>query len=98
MIDLSPQAADLLSEWRHAGAVPPHHGIRLDAAPAEEGSLEIRLAFAEAPMETDEVGERAGTRIFVARDVAGPLNEAVIDLYIDDDENPQLVLTMPAEE
>jgi Fe-S cluster assembly iron-binding protein IscA len=96
MIGLSPQAADLLTEWREAGGIPPDHGIRLDATPAPGGALAVHIGFAPAPEATDEVGESEGTRIFVAQIASAPLADAVIDTAIDDgSQTPQLVLMLP---
>jgi Fe-S cluster assembly iron-binding protein IscA len=95
MIALSPQAADLLTEIRDAGGIPPDHGIRLDATPAPGGGLAIHIGFAPGPEQTDVVGESEGTRIFVAELAAGPLTDAVIDTATDETDTPQLVLMLP---
>jgi Fe-S cluster assembly iron-binding protein IscA len=95
MIALSPQAADLLTEMREAGGIPPDQGIRLDATPAPGGGLAVHIGFAPGPEPTDVVGESEGTRIFVAELAAGPLNDAVIDTATDDTDTPQLVLMLP---
>lgn len=95
MIDLSPQAADLLSEWREAGGIPDSHALRLDATPAPDGSLQVHIGFAEHPEATDEVGESQGMRIFLAELAAGPLTDAQIDTAVDAQQTPQLVLRLP---
>ncbi len=51
----------------------------------------VSLGFAEEPLEGEEVTETAGTQIFVAREVAGPLADSLIDVT-DTAEGPQLVI------
>lgn len=92
MLEVTSNAAATLADARSRGGVPDHFGVRIYAA--KEGDTEgpaFQLGFASDPQEGDQVGETEATRYFVAPDVAGPLENAVLDAE-DTEEGPKLVL------
>jgi Fe-S cluster assembly iron-binding protein IscA len=93
MLHLSPTAVAVINELRRAEGVPDSHGIRLDGLPSPEGAVQIRLAFQESPAPKDVVGEAEGTKIFVAENLAAPLENALIDAGTDGQGGP-LVLKL----
>ncbi len=67
------------------------HGVRVSGATTPDGQVALQVAFAEEPAEDDQVDEQHGTKVFVASDVAGPLDEAEMDVQTENEE-AQLVL------
>jgi Fe-S cluster assembly iron-binding protein IscA len=79
MLKLSHDAAKILNEARAEAAVPASYGLRIFAEPGADGS-NLAIAFAAGPEQGDEVSEQDGLSVFVSRDVAEPLDEAVLDV------------------
>lgn len=80
MLQVSDPAVAVLEEARTAQDVPDTFGVRISGQATQSGQLEVLLGFSEEPSENDEVTEQAGTRIFIAPDIAEPLSDAVLDL------------------
>lgn len=96
MLELTQSAADALDQARTEQDVPEDHGIRVSAQPGPDGQTGLAVGFAEGPAEGDEVTEQAGTTLFVAEELTGPLAESVIDLQ--DTEQGQQLVVRPQEE
>ena len=79
MLKLSHEAARLLNEAKAEAQVPDGYGLRVFAEPGVDGS-NLAIAFAEGPEGDDQVSEQEGMPLFVARDVAEPLDDAVLDI------------------
>lgn len=80
MLELSQTAAEALDQARDEQDVPEDYGVRVSAQPGPDGQTGLAVGFAEAPAEGDEVSEQAGTQLFVAEELTGPLAESVIDM------------------
>ena len=91
MLQVSDSAAAVLQQAREAQQLPDTFGVRISGEPTQAGEMEVALAFSEGPSPDDQVTEQAGTRIFVAPEVAEPLSEAVVDLE-DTPDGPQLAI------
>jgi len=92
MLQLTHDAARELAQARQAQGLPDTCGIRVFGEPQSGDELAIGITFAEVPAEDDEVTERAGTRLFVAPEVATPLSSAALDVQRTP-EGTKLVLT-----
>jgi Fe-S cluster assembly iron-binding protein IscA len=80
MMELSENAAAALENLRESQGVPEDQGTRLTTERAQEGSLALRLEFVEDIPDTDQVIEQAGTEVHLDARVAGPLEDAVMDV------------------
>ena len=79
MLKLSSEAAKILNEARVEASVPKNYGLRIFSEPSVDGS-NLAIAFAPGPEGGDEVGLQEGIPVFVSRDVAEPLDDAVLDV------------------
>ena len=91
MLQVSTSAVSVLEDARSAQDVPDSYGVRVFAQADESGQAALALAFAEEPLDGDEVTEKDGTPIFVAPELAEPLADRVLDVE-DTAEGPQLTL------
>ncbi len=80
MLQVTNTAATILSDVKNEQGVPEHFGVRVFAGQTNDGQQAIGLGFAETPAEGDAVTESEGVTLFVAEEVAAPLEEAVIDV------------------
>ncbi|OLC53052.1 MAG: hypothetical protein AUH85_14995 [Chloroflexi bacterium 13_1_40CM_4_68_4] len=83
MLKLSRDAAKVLNEARLEAEVPRNYGLRIffDAGP---GGADLAIAFAAGPERDDQVSEQDGLPVFVSRDIAEPLEDAVLDIETTD--------------
>jgi Fe-S cluster assembly iron-binding protein IscA len=91
VLQVSDSAVSVLQEARSAQDIPDEFGIRVFAQPDESGEAALALAFAEEPVEGDQVTEQQGQAIYVAPELAEPLAGTVLDVA-DTPEGPQLTL------
>ena len=91
MLQVSDSAVAVLEEARTAQDLPDTLGIRISGQATQAGEIEVLLGFSEEPSENDEVTEQAGTRIFVAQEIAEPLSDAMLDIE-DTPSGPQLAI------
>lgn len=80
MLQITPDAATFLSELRQGQDVPETYGLRVFAEASEPGEVTIGLGFTENPADGDQVTEQDGLRVFVAPELATPLEAAAIDV------------------
>ncbi len=80
MLQITPDAATFLSELRRGQDVPETYGLRVFPEASEPGEVTIGLGFTESPAEGDQVTEQDGLRVFVAPELATPLEGAAIDV------------------
>lgn len=90
MLQITHGAATFLSELRRGQDVPDTYGLRVFPESTEPGEVTIGLGFTDAPAEGDQVTEQDGLRVFVAPELASPLDDAAIDVS-GDDESTRLV-------
>ena len=92
MLKVTQAAATQLAEVRESKGLSEAVGIRLYGEPRPAGEAAIALAFAEVPAGDDQVTETAGTRVFVAPEVADALSASILDVQ-ETPEGARLVLT-----
>ena len=80
MLQITHGAATFLSELRRGQDVPDTYGLRIFPESAEPDEITVALGFTDAPAEGDHVTEQDGLRVFVAPELAAPLEDAAIDV------------------
>jgi len=80
VLEITHDAATLLTEIRRGQEVPDSYGLRVFPESTEPGEVTIGLGFTDAPVAGDQVTERDGMRVFVARELASPLEDTAIDV------------------
>ncbi|MGI8657534.1 MAG: hypothetical protein ACR2K4_02030 [Candidatus Limnocylindria bacterium] len=84
MLQITHDAATFLSELRNGQDVPDTYGLRVFPEATEPGEVTIGLGFTENPADGDQVTEQDGLRVFVAPELATPLDAAAIDVTVED--------------
>ena len=84
MLEITKSAAALLTELREGQEVPDSYGVRVFPEAAQPGEVTIGLGFAEQPAAGDQVTEQDGMKVFVAPELAAPLEDAAIDVTQED--------------
>lgn len=92
MFQVTEAAAVQLAEARSDRGIPDSAGIRVFGEPQGGNQMALGLAFTEVPAEDDVVIQQHGTAVFIASEVAGPLDEITLDVE-ETSEGPKLVLT-----
>ena len=90
MLQITHGAATFLSELRRGQDVPETYGLRIFPETTEPDEITVALGFTDAPADGDQVTEQDGLRVFVAPELAAPLEDAAIDVTADDG-SPHLV-------
>jgi Fe-S cluster assembly iron-binding protein IscA len=80
VLQITHGAATFLSELRRGQEVPDTYGLRVFPESTEPGEVTIGLGFTDTPHEGDQVTEQDGLRVFVAPELAAPLDDAAIDV------------------
>ena len=91
MLQVTHDAAQLITELRRGQDVPDDHGLRVFAEASQPGEVTIALGFTDGPAEGDHVSEQEGLRVFVASELAAPLEDAAIDVADAEDGASQLI-------
>jgi Fe-S cluster assembly iron-binding protein IscA len=79
MLALTPRALAVLADTLTERGIPGNVGIRISAGGANGDGAAFHLQFADDPAPDDVVIDSGGPRIFVAAEVAKPLEAAIID-------------------
>ena len=80
MLEITHDAATLLTEIRRGQDVPDSFGLRVFPESTEPGEVTIGLGFTDEPVQGDQVTEQDGIRVFVAQELATPLEDTAIDV------------------
>ena len=80
MLQITHDAAQLLTQLRREQQLPDDHGLRVFAESTEPGEVTIGLGFTDAPAQGDQVTEQEGIQVFIAPELAEPLEDAAIDV------------------
>ncbi len=80
MLEITHGAAALLTELRKGQDVPEDYGLRVFPETAQPGEVTIGLGFTDQPAAGDQVAEQEGMKVFVAQELAAPLEDAAIDV------------------
>jgi Fe-S cluster assembly iron-binding protein IscA len=97
VLQVTESAVSALNEARETQEVPASFGVRVFAQADENGDPALALAFAEEPVEGDEVTEQNGTEIYVAPELVEPLAGSMLAVE-DTPEGAQLALVPQADE
>lgn len=84
MLEITRGAADLLTELRQGQDVPEDYGLRVFPETNQPGEVTIGLGFTDQPAAGDQVAEQQGMKVFVAQELAAPLEDAAIDVTDED--------------
>ena len=84
MLEITHGAAALLSELRRGQEIPEDYGLRVFPETNTPGEVTIGLGFTDQPAANDQVTEADGLKVFVAQELAAPLEDAAIDVAEDD--------------
>ncbi len=84
MLQVTQGAAALLTELRNGQDVPEDYGVRVFPESTQPGEVTIGLGFTDTPAEGDQVTEQEGLKVFVAPELAAPLENAAIDVAQED--------------
>ncbi|HEX7172126.1 MAG TPA: hypothetical protein VF365_05895 [Candidatus Limnocylindria bacterium] len=80
MLEITRGAAALLTELRQGQDVPEDYGLRVFPETNQPGEVTIGLGFTDQPASGDQVAEQEGMKVFVAQELAAPLEDAAIDV------------------
>ena len=80
MLEITRGAAALLTELRQGQDVPEDYGLRVFPETNQPGEVTIGLGFTDQPADGDQVAEQEGMKVFVAQELATPLEDAAIDV------------------
>ena len=84
MLQVTHGAAALLTELRNGQDVPDSYGVRVFPESTQPGEVTIGLGFSDAPAEGDQVTEQDGLKVYVAPELATPLEDAAMDVAQED--------------
>jgi Fe-S cluster assembly iron-binding protein IscA len=90
VLQITHGAATFLSDLRRVNDMPDTYGLRVFPETTAPGEVSIGLGFTDTPEEGDHVTERDGLRVFVAPELAEPLDDAEIDVS-GDNGTPRIV-------
>lgn len=96
MLEITRGAAALLAELRQGQDVPEDYGLRVFPETNQPGEVTIGLGFTDQPAAGDQVAEQEGMKVFVAQELAAPLEDAAIDVTSENGA-PQLMFRPKAE-
>lgn len=80
MLEITHNAAELLSEIRKGQDVPDSYGLRVFPESTAPGEVTIGLGFTDGPVTGDQVTQADGMKVFVAEELAAPLDNTAIDI------------------
>jgi Fe-S cluster assembly iron-binding protein IscA len=81
MLEVTPEATEILKETRSRSGAPAEAGVRIhQAAGNAQSTKTVRLSFETEPEPTDQTIETPALRIFVAKELVEPLSERVLDV------------------
>jgi Fe-S cluster assembly iron-binding protein IscA len=97
VLQITHDAAALITTLRRGQDVPDDHGLRIYAETSEPDEITIALGFTDSPATGDQVTEQEGLKVFVAPEVAEPLRDTAIDVTPADDGAQRLVFRPQAD-
>jgi Fe-S cluster assembly iron-binding protein IscA len=96
MLQMTTRAAALLNQIRSTSDIPVDAGVRVYAEQATGDQVSIGVGFIDNPMPGDQVIEQEGVKLFVAPEVAAPLDNTIIDVTRDNGESQLIFTPQPA--
>lgn len=79
VLELTDSAVEILKEARDEIGAPKAAGARLTGVRTDQGDT-IRIEFADAPEQGDQVIEEAGLRVFVSDELVETLTDRTLDV------------------
>src|SRR5690606_35656736 len=79
VLEITRGAADLLTELRQGQEVPEDYGLRVFPETNQPGEVTIGLGLTDQPADGDQIAEQEGMKVFVAQELAAPLEDAAMD-------------------
>lgn len=86
MLQITHAAVDLLNQIRQGADISDDAGVRVYPEQTSGDEVSIGIGFINDPMPGDQVSEQEGLRLFVAPEIAGPLDTTMIDVTRTDGE------------
>ena len=80
MIEVTQGATNLVNELRAAQGIPDSYGLRFYSQAAADGAAAVGIAFAQGPVEGDQIITEKALPVYVAPEVAHELGDAVLDV------------------
>jgi Fe-S cluster assembly iron-binding protein IscA len=80
MLQITHAAVDLLNQIRQGADIPTDAGVRVYPEQTSGDEVSIGIGFTDDPMPGDQISEQDGLRLFVAPEIAGPLDTTMIDV------------------
>ncbi|HET8586687.1 MAG TPA: hypothetical protein VFM74_02310 [Candidatus Limnocylindria bacterium] len=80
MLQITHAAVDLLNQIRQGADIPTNAGVRVYPEQTSGDEVSIGIGFTDDPMPGDQISEQEGLRLFVAPEIAGPLDTTMIDV------------------
>ena len=94
-IEITDEAVEVLRRSLSLGGVDTSRGgVRLRSARGLGGGVDIQVELAEGPLDTEEVVERGGVRVFIDPQVTQALPNAVVTV----EPQHEMVVVRPAED
>ncbi len=80
MLDITPEATDVVREIRDQRGLPEETGLRVFSDSADDGQQVVRLGFIEEPLAGDQVTGPDEARLFIAPELVDMLSDSVLDV------------------
>jgi iron-sulfur cluster assembly protein len=84
MLTLTPIASEAIRQLTAQTDVPDVSGVRISSGAQTPEGTELELALVEEPEPTDEKVDDDGATVYLEPDVAGFLEDKVLDAQVDD--------------
>jgi Fe-S cluster assembly iron-binding protein IscA len=84
MLTLTDQAADVIHDLTSRPSMPATTGLRISPNTDESGGTALAVYLAEGPAPQDQVVEVQEAKVFLEEQVAGQLDDKVLDAQVDE--------------
>lgn len=84
MLTLTPKAADVIHDLTSRPSMPASTGLRISPNTDEAGGPALAVYLAEGPSPQDQVVETEEAKVFLEPQVAGQLDDKVLDAQVDE--------------
>lgn len=84
MLTLTDKAADVIHDLTSRPSMPANTGLRISPNETADGGSPLAVYLAEGPAPQDQVVEMHEARVFLEQQVAGELDDKVLDARVDE--------------
>jgi Fe-S cluster assembly iron-binding protein IscA len=84
VLALTQNAVDAIHAIKESDEVADDAGLRISAEPGADAGTALHLAIVPAPVESDVVVDAEGEQIFLEPEVAGFLDDKVLDAHVEE--------------